>query len=474
MKRIVQGFLASLASLASLALFAAPAPAQSAAPLAWSHDWKLAQESAAAAKRPILVVVMKDDEPGCTRMTEKVLVDPAIRAKLEAFVLVPASNATHKLIEVERSGRREPSCPQFVGALCSEHQAIERELHARLVEQDRPDVILAPQCLVLDAGGTLLLRRPYEMKRQGFLEFLEYGLALFADPKLASQPGVRSPFVQKLEEAIVKAPDDPAREKATRDLLDEPSPEREVAFLDAVEKVSGQEHKEPIVRAAGWPEYKAWAPTLVKLLDSNVAWVRNCAVVSLEEIGEPLAGPPLLSLWEREKDGETKKDLLRALGPCGGGRPAVRTLLLAQLDAAKDPWRSAAAMSLGGFTKGDAEVAGALEKRYAKEKSATVRLAILSAFLTADDAAQRDRIEAMTKAEKDAAVADFATRLKARLAENPGARPNGPPGADPGGRGLFGFDWQLQKLLAPLYADDKVVRNRIKAWKKSGKGGKDP
>lgn len=447
-----------------LLLAGAPAPSRSAAPLAWSHDWRSAQESAAAAKRPILVVVMKDDEPGCTRMMEKVYADPEVQKRLAGFVLVPASQATHPLIEIERDGRRGPSCSQFVGSLCSEHQAIERELHARLAEPERSDEkgadrVLAPQHLVLDAGGTLLLRRPYEMKRQGLLEFLDYGLALFADPKLANQPGIRSPAVLKLLDAIVKAPNDDAREKATRDLLDEPSPERELALLEAVERTSGAEHKEPIVRAAGYPEYKAWAPMMVRLLDSSDSWVRDCAVVSLEEIGEPLAGPPLLSLWEKEKDGETKKDVLRALGPCGGGRSAVRALLLSQLDAAKDPWRSAAAMSLGFFLKGDAEIAATLEKRYAKEKSATDRLAILDAFLVANDATQRERVESMTRGEKDAALADCATRLRARLGE-------------PGGRAFGAFDWQLQKLLAPLYADDKVVRNRIKAWKRSAKGGK--
>lgn len=456
---------------AAVALLPAPALAQSAAPLAWSHDWKSAQESAAAAKKPILVVVMKDDEPGCDRMMEKVYADREVRKKLESFVLVPVSQATHKLIEVERDGRRGPSCSQFVGSLCSEHQAIERELHARLAEPDAAGRVLAPQHLLFDASGTLLLRRPYEMKRQGLLEFLDWGLALFADPKLASQPAIRSPAVLKLLDAIVKAPNDEAREKAARELLDEPSPERELALQDAVERVSGAESKGAIVRAAGWPEYKAWAPTIVKLLDSNVVWVRDCAVVSLEEIGEPLAGPALLALWEKEKDAETKKDVLRALGPCGGGRPEARTLLLAQLDAAKDPWRSAAAMSLGSFLKGDAEVAAALEKRYPREKSATLRLAILSAFLFADDATQRERVESMTKGEKDAGVAEFATRLRERLGSNPAERAKPPNGGEAGARG-FGVDPSLLKLLAPLYADDKVVRNRIKAWKRSAKGGK--
>jgi hypothetical protein len=465
------GLLPSLVAAAA-ALLPAPAFAQSAAPLAWSHDWKSAQESAAASNRPILVVVMKDDEPGCTRMMEKVYADDEVRKRLEGFVLVPASQATHKLIEVERDGKRGPSCSQFVGSLCSEHQAIERELHARIAEPDAADRVLAPQHLVLDAGGTLLLRRPYEMKRQGLLEFLDYGLALFADPKIANQPGIRSPAVLKRLDAIVKAPDDEARGKATRDLLDEPSPERELAFLEAVERVSGAEHKEPIVRAAGYPEYKAWAPTVVKLLDSSVAWVRDCAVVSLEEIGEPLAGPPLLALFEKEKDGETRKDLLRALGPCGGGTSGARPLLLAQLEAAKESWRSASAMSLGFFLKGDPEVSAALEKHYAKEKNATVRLALLSAFLVADDAKQVERLDAMTKGEKEASVADFAARLRTRLAGDPALRAKPPFGGEPGARGFGGVDPTLLRLLAPLYADDKVVRNRMKTWKRPGKGGK--
>jgi hypothetical protein len=50
-----------------------------------------------------------------------------------------------------------------------------------------------------------------------------------------------------------------------------------------------------------------------------------------------------------------------------------------------------------------------------------------------------------------------------------GGNGNGGGGGRNGGGGL---EWQYAKLLAPLFADDKVVRNRIKALKRFGKGGK--
>src|SRR6185369_5870869 len=389
---------------------------------------------AAAEKRPLLVVVMKDHEEGCARMLDKVYADKEVRLRLANFVLVPVSTGTHTLIEIDQGGQRGPSCPQFVGALCSEHQAIERELHARLVEAGS-DEVLAPQHLVFDVkggGGEIVLRRPYEMKRQGLLEFLERGLLLVNDPATAAQPGVHSPSVQRLEDAIVKARDEAARTAATRDLLEENSPEREIAFLDAVEKVSGAANKEPIVRAAGSPEWKTWAPTVAKLLESKEPWVRGCAVVSLEEIADPASGPALLALWEKEKEQETRKDLLRALGPCGGGRPEVKKLLLEQLEAPKDPLRVAAAMSLGFFLKGDAEVAAALEKRYPKEKSTKNRLAILFAFHQAGDPGQRERIDAMTKTEKDVDLLSFVGIVRRKLSGDGGAA-GGPPGGPAGG-----------------------------------------
>jgi hypothetical protein len=486
-------FVAALA-----VLLPAPLYAQSPAPLPWEHDWKSACARAAAEKRPLLVVVMKDHEPGCERMLDKVYGDAEVRLHLANYILVPVSTGTHPLIEVEQGGQRVPSCPQFVGALCSEHQAIERELHAKLAEPGG-DEVLAPQHLVFDAKGEVVLRRPYEMRRQGLLEFLERGLALANDPAGAAQLGVKSAVVQRLEDSILKAREEAARTQATRDLLEESSPDREIAFLDAVDKASGAAGKEPIVRAAGSPEYKVWAPIVAKLLDSKEPWVRGCAVVSLEEIADPASGPALLALWEREKEPETRKDLLRALGPCGGGRPEVKKLLLEQLEAPKDPLRVAAAMSLGFFLKGDAEIAAALEKRYPKEKATTNRLALLFAFYESGDTTLRDRVDAMTKAEKDVDLLSFVGIVRKKLSGEgsgppsgaPSAGPGGgapanPPKGPPGGSGGTGAPpgtppaassnstnfGQLRKLLAPLYDDDKIVRNAIKLAKKWSKGGK--
>ena len=190
---------ATLRALLAGALLAAPLHAQSSTPLSWEHDWKAACARAAAEKRPLLVVVMKDHEEGCARMLDKVYADKEVRLRLANFVLVPVSTGTHTLIEIDQGGQRGPSCPQFVGALCSEHQAIERELHARLVEAGS-DEVLAPQHLVCDVKGEIVLRRPYEMKRQGLLEFIERGLLLVNDPATAALPGVHSPSVQRLED----------------------------------------------------------------------------------------------------------------------------------------------------------------------------------------------------------------------------------------------------------------------------------
>jgi hypothetical protein len=118
------------------------------------------------------------------------------------------------------------------------------------------------------------------------------------------------------------------------------------------------------------------------------------------------------------------------------------------------------------------------------EKSTTVRLALLFAFLESGDATQRERVTAMTKNEKDDAVANFASILRTRLAGDPVEDPKGLGGGNGGGPGgpagrggpggFLGLEWQYLKLLTPLYADDKVVRNRIKLWKRPPKGGKEP
>ena len=95
----------------------------------------------------------------------------------------------------------------------------------------------------------------------------------------------------------MKAKSEDEREDAARDLFADVSPEREEAFLEVMGRLKKEEDQAVVIRTAGRAEMKAWAPTLVQMLDAKQAWIRNCTVVTLEEEGDPVVAPQLLALW---------------------------------------------------------------------------------------------------------------------------------------------------------------------------------
>ena len=83
----------------------------------------------------------------------------------------------------------------------------------------------------------------------------------------------------------------------------------------------------------------------------------------------------------------------------------------------------------------------------------------------------------MTKAEKDVDLLSFVGIVRKKLSGEGSGPPSGAPPAVPPAGPPAAFSnstnfGQLRKLLAPLYDDDKIVRNAIKLAKKWSKGGK--
>jgi HEAT repeats len=179
---------------------------------------------------------------------------------------------------------------------------------------------------------------------------------------------------------------------------------------------------------------------------------------------------PLVELFKKEKDPEIHKDIVRALGPCGGGKPEARAILLKELGSSSENVRAGAAMSLGFFLAGDADVEKALRSRWEKDGSnLKVQTAILWGISFSADPSQVKLVDDLTKDEKNAQIKQIADGVKTRLqGGDPFAAGGGGPPGGGGGRGggrFGGGRWGLLRLLAPLYADDKIVRNRIKDFR---------
>jgi hypothetical protein len=417
---------------------AAPPPA-----LEWQHTFAAAKERAAADRKPLLVVVMDEPEVACREMFDRVYTDAEVAKKLASFVLVPCCISTHT------SG--DGHCPRYRGVDCTEHQAIEKELRARFADPVT-QLVTVPQHAVLDAAGKLILKRVYLMTRDGFLTFLDSGLAYAKDP-VAAAKAARGPVLQKAYDAIVLAKKDEERELGAVNLFSEWTADREILLFDALDTLKSSKDRGLVVRAAGRPEHKAWAPSIGRLLVDKDPFVRDCAVVTLEEEGNTAVLPSLLATWESEKDPEVRKDVLRALGPCGGASDDAKKVLVEALASPTVNLRVAAALSLGFFLRGDDEVAKLLEERWPKEHGTPVALAILWGIGNSKDASRVALAERLVKGERDANLVKIAGVVRVKIERGPEAAMSS-LGA--------GSRKEIFRLLAPIHATDKVARNAVR------------
>lgn len=454
---------------------AASAPAQEAekTELKFARGYDEAFTRAKAENKPVMFCIMKDNEIACRRMLGTVYKNPDIRKKMAEFVLVPCS------ISAE---------PTFEGVLPVEHQACERTM--RETYQSEGNLVIAPQHIIVDAAGKLLVKKAYEMNTAKFSEFLDRGLLYFSDPSKAvadsrpagadSRPGgaapTRSPEVERIVTLILKAAP-PEKERLIKDLMSDPaSEERQEACLEVLKKTTDAKVRGAMVRALGYAEFSGAAPMMVKLLDEKDVFVRNCAVVTLEEMTNPATAEAILALHKKEKDAEVKKDCVRALGPCGGGKPEVKAVLLKEITASAENMRTAAAMSLGYFISGDEVVKKTYVTRYPKE-SLKVKTAILWGLGLSGDIASAEIIKELMKEENNGQLTELAGLIRKQLGdedapeeEDDGKKGRGGRGGGRGGGGGGrrggggGGPGTLYRLLAPLYQDDKIMRNRVKEF----------
>jgi hypothetical protein len=236
-----------------------PAPAR----LEWQHDWKSACERAIETKRPILVFLLNDSEPICQKTLDAIVADAEGMKRLANFVLVVASPSQHELVEKEIDGKRPD-----LRAL-PRHPARARALEATLREKFLDPATggeIVPQ-FAFD-GRRAVVKHAYAMKRDGFLEFLNAALAGGGGAAAPAEAN-RSPAVLKIIEDVVDAKSDDEREKAARVLFADSSPERESALQEILARLKRPADQGVVVRAAGAPYAKAWAPSIAKLLADN-------------------------------------------------------------------------------------------------------------------------------------------------------------------------------------------------------------
>lgn len=416
---------------------------------------KLARESS----RKVLWVIMKDGEIGCSRMLETVYSDPEVREKLAAgFVLIPCST-WHHTSEDPDAKDGPPECPQFPGARCREHQASEREMRKRFEETVN---VVAPQHIITDADAKILARHRYELKKGPFIEFLTNGSGVTETPAGGGPPkpdkkeAKPNASAERLLDLVRSGPEE-ERIKAAKDLCATGDKTCVAAFVQDMEKGTGLADKlrAALIRAPGAAECAPAIEEFAKLLHLKDTTLRNSAVVTLEEMEDSRAAIHLLQLWKTEKDPETKKDILRALGPSGVGNEEARTLLLKECRNSSEILRLGAIIALGSHTAGQQDVRKALAERWKSgDGKNTQRLAVIYAWWQSKNNECLGDVEAARAGESNGEQKDLLDLVIRSLG---GTVEAGPPRG--GGRG---GPFRVLRTLGTLFAKDRIQRHKLR------------
>lgn len=446
-----------------------PEPPAKGVGLRWEATVEAALARAKREDKLVVWAVMLHREVACRRMMRRVWTDAAVVKKARAFVLIPCNafpNAEERL---------------FPGVTVAQVRANETEMRTRYGDAKEVE---APQHIITDADGKVVVRKKFELDAGELLAFLNSGLrkagkTVKAEPPVSApgDPARPDPPAEATEDAEAEAPSEedirlvkliiraPSNEK--EDLTDELL---KTAGLPGVKllteaitarKIKSEKDRAAIVRRLGYEDHSEFAEALLPLVSDKSKRVRNAAVVSLEEMKNSAAAKPLLARFEKERDPEVKKDILRALGAVGVGDQKARALLIKHAKK-RNKLGLNALMSLGPHLTGEPEVRKVLADRWPKTQK-DYHLAILYSYWTAKDPETTDDLKKIKKRERSGAEHDLAESV---LASIEGRRPEGRRGR--GGRGgrnlrnLLGGEWRLIRAWRPLFEQDKVQRNLVK------------
>ena len=415
-------------------------PMSGAKGVAWETGLDIAMKKAAETGKPLLISMHTSSEKASIRMLNQVYQDPEVRAKLAHFVVLPTCVDRHDEIMEKVGGEERPVSTLFRTVDCKTLVKNEKEVRARFFDSG---VVKVPQHVFIEVSGdgecNIFMTKVYELSTSGFLDLLEKALIDHSVRRI----GGLAKHLKVLFETIRKGSDKKCVE-AVQSILRLKDIEVSALLYPTIERLGREKDRARCVRAMGYPEFVDAAPVAMLWLTDKSKFVENCAVVTLEEMRAACALNALLDLYPEAKDKELKKDILRALGPCGAGDGRVKTILVESVESRERIYRLAAYLSLGFFLD-KAEVVNLLLERFEKEgKNTVLKSGIVWAFRDFRNVDISNKIEKLVEKERNQQVKVLATATVKLM------------------RGDFvEYDGALMKALRALYAQDKITRNEI-------------
>lgn len=378
-------------ALAVLALVARPAtaPAQEknaerGAQVDWVGDWEEAFRQAREGDRPVMLCInSKDGEGANERAAGEIYRDAAFTALSRKFVMMVISTRQHRLTG--------GVCPRFGKVTCEEHLGCWKALRSRhgdvfFVAGSNGDMI-SPQHAWFRTDGTLIRRKEYELTKEELLKRMRAVLAE-ADQPLpkgdAGIPAADAPLSERDRaelERVSGSDDREERRAAAGNLL----ATGKVAAAEALVTLMRETRKKPlrcdILRALGRARTLSARSYVEDALGDKEPLVRSFAAVALEQLGQPESVDPLLKRVRKERDTDARRNMVLALGVCGGGaadKEAAKQLLKGLHSDKQNEVRKYCALAMRGYEgKGASLVLKKLEQAALKVKDRNVRGAIV-------------------------------------------------------------------------------------------------
>ena len=431
--------------LACVLFFACTASAQT--QVAWEPSLEKALAKAKSEGKPLLISMHTSTEVACQRMLTKLYTDPDIVPVLSEFVLLPTCFDVHEEVTKTIGGMRKSVSPLFGTLDCK--QLIRNEADVRAEFFEKSDVKV-PQHIFVGDDGKPFMTKIYELKKPAFITLLNNALILYGSKATKGMDKVTRGFLKTVKKGPLKS-----KRKAVQGLLGFQDPRKIDILYLTIQSIKRENEKGECVRAFGKDIHSWAASTVVKWLRDPSEHVRNCAIVSLEEMKATEAADKLLALFKKARDKELVKDILRALGPCSGGSAEAKQLLIKHVKDRREVNRIACYLSLGYFLD-DEDVQELFRKRFKKEgKNVAVKTAIIWAHTYLADESHIPRMHALVAKEKNHQLKYMARAAELQIRTGTGVAPED---------GKSGYV-KLHSAFGALFSKDKIQRNSFKYWK---------
>lgn len=378
--------LPAIAALSAPFLTHAPTDAGG---IVWQTEWETAFTQARDEKRVVLLAINMDGEKANDRLAKETYRSKEVGGATTEIVALIGSQSEHG------SG----SCSRFAGLDCVQHRAIDQKARAEVLVAGPDDEVIAPQHVLLDGEGNVLLSVAYEISADELIWCITAARrTLDPDADIPMPSGATAPrrlkvgglasydaetvrplteeelaeVIKRLKsgqlkggelvEEIIKllATDHPDAIDAVRaELLN--AQRRATGGRrgpEAAERVAEQRRR--MVRRIGEVSPASYWEVLTAMLADNDLSLRLEAAVALEQLAAPEAAKELKSRLSKEDDPEVQRGIVRALGTCGSGDGSARKKMLSAAKDKKDVLLAWNALFALGNSAGEKSVAKAL------------------------------------------------------------------------------------------------------------------